>query len=183
MTKNLSHGFRGCFKAPIKTRSMTGSESKPESGKPEIGASPVDDIQEFADKYGVASAAVQRDSCGAWIIVGKLSELYVEYPENRCHIYAGFADGRFGLSLLLDTIMELRDAKARLVAAGFHIEQEDAAELCATFNPADDAQSLAAISEAGISGQPAGEGLQVVRPVRPEEAIFSAVFGGMDEDE
>lgn len=182
MAKNLSHGFRGCFNTPIKMKSTTRHESKPEFGKPELGKSPAD-IQEFADRYGVASAAVQQDGCGDRIIVGKLSELYVEYPENRCHIYGGFADGRLGLSLLLDTIMELRDAKARLVAAGFHIEQEDAAELCATFNPAAEVQSLAAISEAGISGQPIGEGLQVVRPVRPEEAIFSAVFAGIGADE
>ena len=73
------------------------------------------DIQEFADKYGVASVNVQRDSCGAWIIVGKISALYAEYPENRCHIYDGFAGGSFGLSLLLGTTMELTCAKKRLV--------------------------------------------------------------------
>ncbi|HKF05620.1 MAG TPA: hypothetical protein VKB49_25095 [Candidatus Sulfotelmatobacter sp.] len=75
-------------------------------------------IAEFAERFRVKT---QFDSCGEWIIPGKPYKAH--RPEDRNQIFDHGDDEHFGVSLLLTTARQWRNAAKRLLAVGMTVLQ------------------------------------------------------------
>jgi hypothetical protein len=101
-------------------------------------------IQQFADKYHVK---VRRDSCGDIIIAGfQTAKDMPKQSEYRNHIFDGFNDGRFGVSLMFLSRRRWTLVKRRLLSAGFTIKQDGDTEGTALFDPTNDRQAQFAMT-------------------------------------
>ena len=80
--------------------------------------------------------------------------------EFRSHIFEGYADGRFGVCLMLATKARWTNARKRLEAAGFIIRQDGDTEGIATFDPTNGKQARLALKVTGA---------RIKRAVTPEQ--------------
>jgi hypothetical protein len=96
-----------------------------------------DEVQEFADRYRLRTR-IEAD--GTKIIPGKFGHLYL-YDKHL-----------FGV-MVMPSVPRRQywgHVRSALRTAGFTLTQDGDGEGCATFDPADDDQSIAAIKAAGI---------------------------------
>ena len=86
------------------------------------------DLQHFAEQYN----SVRRDVCGDYIITGKRIKTK---PEDACHIYDGFSDGRLGAYFTFNSVRKWNNAQRTLAAVGLVPRQNGDMEGCVRFDP------------------------------------------------
>lgn len=96
-------------------------------------------VQEFSEKYKVKT---RRDECNDTVVSGKVG-----------HIGEGYANGRLGMYVMLETVRKWNFVRRRLEGAGMTIKQDAETDGVAVFDPTNKKQVRLAMKVAGIKAK------------------------------